>query len=149
MPLRRTKFNTKRRFASTVPPQAALTRLAAKVRYGGNPTHKRNPGDFGLTPPSLPRDDKSLCDSANILKRADALKLLKRGVERGMISEWDEANGFPKNVWSVTDDGIPLEAQLENAAAGTYHGYPMEVNDDFRQAVIDKWKQHNARRAEY
>jgi len=32
------------------------------VTYDGNPEHKRNPGDFGLTPPSSPRPDKTLCD---------------------------------------------------------------------------------------
>lgn len=117
--------------------------LAGKIRYGGKPDHKRNPGDFGLAPPSLPRDDKSLCDSARIFKRSEALDLLKRGVLRGMISEWDGVDGFPKNVWSMTDDGIPLEAQLENPRNGTYHGYPLEVNDDFRERVVAKWNQHH------
>ena len=41
----------------------------------------------------------------------------------------------------MTDDGIPLEAQMENEGNGTYHGYPLEENDDFRDAVIAKWKQ--------
>jgi hypothetical protein len=141
MAARRTSFNRKRCFAKTLPAKKALAELASKIRYGGNPSHKRNPGDFGLTPPSLPRDDKSLCDTANIFNRAEALQVLKQGVLRGMISEWDGANGFPKNVWSMTDDGIPLEAQLENAVNGTYHGYPLEVNDDFRESVIARWKQ--------
>ena len=139
----RSRFNPKRRFASSVPSREALEALAGKVRYGGNPVHKRNPGDFGLTPPSLPRDDKSLCDSVKIFKRAEALKLLKEGVLRGMISEWDGSNGFPKNIWSVTDDGVPLEAQLENAGNGTYHGYPLEVNDDFRGSVHSRWNLSN------
>ncbi len=39
----------------------------------------------------------------------------------------------------MTDGGIPLEAQLENPSNGTYHGYPLEENDDFREAVITKW----------
>lgn len=30
------------------------------ARYEGSPHHKRNPGDFGLTPPSAPRLDKTL-----------------------------------------------------------------------------------------
>jgi hypothetical protein len=144
MPSRRTKFNTKLRFASPEPSPLALAALASKIRYGGHPAHKRNPGDFGLTPLSQPRDDKSLCDSVRILKRADALRLLKRGIEKGMISAWDGSDGFPKNVWSMTDDGTPLEAQLENPATGSYHGYPLEVNDDFRTAVIAKWNERNA-----
>lgn len=55
-----------------------------------------------------------------------------------MISDWD-GTGFPKNIWSMTADDIPLEAQLENPGNGTYHGYPLEKNDDFRDAVIAKW----------
>ena len=46
---------------------------------------------------------------------------------------------FPKNIWAVTDDGIPLEAQLENQAQGTYHGYPLTSNDDFRHIVLERW----------
>jgi len=136
----RTKFNRKRRFASSLPEKASLEQLAAAVRYGGKPDHKRNPGDFGLTPPSLPRDDKSLCDEISLFRRADALRLLQRGVKRGMISPWD-GTGYPKNIWSMTDGGIPLEAQLENPGNGTYHGYPLEMNDDFRDSVIARWNQ--------
>lgn len=136
----RTKFNLKRRFASSLPTRKALKKLAAALRYGGKPDHKRNPGDFGLTPPSLPRDDKSLCDEIHLFRRAEALRLLRRGVERGMISEWD-GTGYPKNIWAMTEDGIPLEAQLENPGNGTYHGYPLEMNDDFRDKVIAQWNQ--------
>jgi hypothetical protein len=136
----RAKFNRKRRFASSLPAPEVLEQLAARLRYGGKPDHKRSPGDFGLTPPSLPRDDKSFCDAVRVFRRAEALRLLRLGVERGMISEWD-GTGYPKNIWSVTDDGIPLEAQLENPGNGTYHGYPLEVNDDFREQVIAQWNQ--------
>jgi hypothetical protein len=142
MPTTRTKFNRKRRFASSLPAPEALKRLAAEVRYGGKPDHKRNPGDFGLTPPSLPRDDKSLCDEIRLFRRAEALRLLRLGVERGMISPWD-GTGYPKNIWWMTEDGIPLEAQLENPSNGTYHGYPLEANDDFRESVIAKWNQNH------
>ncbi len=142
MSSKRTKFNYKRRFAVETPGAEALARLAAELRYGGNPAHKRNPGDFGLTPPAQPRDDKALCDRVSIFRRDDALRLLRTGVERGMISEWD-GTGYPKNIWSITDDGIPLEAQLENPGNCTYHGYPLEENDDFREAVITKWNQTN------
>jgi len=135
----RTRFNNKRRFASPKPSQEALDKLALQVRYGGNPAHKRNPGDFNLTPPAMPRSDKSLCDSIQLFQRAEALRLLQLGVERGMISAWS-GSGFPQNIWSMTADGVPLEAQLENAGNGTYHGYPLEENDDFRESVIAQWK---------
>jgi hypothetical protein len=120
----RSKFNLKRRFSHSKASPAALKQLATEVGYGGNPAHKRNPGDFNLTPPALPRDDKSLCDSVAIFKRAEALKRLREGILRGMVSEWD-GGGYPKNIWSMTEDGIPLEAQLENSVNGTYHGYPL------------------------
>ena len=140
MPSSRNSFNRKRRFARSLPAREELARLAATVRYGGNPAHKRNPRDFGLTPPSQPRDHKSLCDEVQVFRRADALRLLRLGVERGLISDWD-GTGFPKNIWSVTEDGVPLEAQLENPGGGVYHGYPLEMNDDFREQVIAQWNQ--------
>ncbi|MCK9589132.1 MAG: hypothetical protein WC076_05230 [Terrimicrobiaceae bacterium] len=136
----RTKFDKKRRFASVLPTGEVLERLAVAVRSGGNPGHKRDPGDFGLTPPSLPRDDKSLCDEARIFERAEAVRLLRAGVRRGMISPWD-GNGYPKHIWSMTEEGIPLEAILENAGDGACHGYPLEANDDFRAWVITRWNQ--------
>jgi hypothetical protein len=37
-------------------------------------------------------------------------------------------------------EGVPLEAQLENAANGTYHGYPMPEDDPFRDIVIARWR---------
>ena len=137
----RTKFNKKRRFASSLPAAGVLKQFAKAVRYGGKPMHKRNPGDFGLTPPALPRDDKSLCDNVKVFKRAEARRLLKEGILRGMISEWDGINGYPKNIWSMTADGLPLEAILENPGNGTYHGYPLEENDAFRDSVIAQWNQ--------
>jgi hypothetical protein len=87
------------------------------VSYGGNPEHKRNPGDFGLNPPIAPRRGKTLCDDAGISRRQVAENLLRAGITRGLISAL-RVNGWPKNVWAVTEDGIPLEAQLENQGNG-------------------------------
>lgn|ERR1051325_1974627 len=135
---KRMSFNPKRRIANGTK-RGDLERLASEVRYGGNPEHKRNPGDFGLTPPSSPRPDKTLCDLAGITRRAEAEKLLRDGIKRGLVSQWN-GEGFPKNVWAVTEDGLPLEAQLENPGDGTYHGYPMPEDDAFRDEVIEKWR---------
>jgi hypothetical protein len=134
---KRTSFNPKRRIASA-PLQADLERWAAEVHYGGNPEHKRNPGDFRLTPPSSPRRHKTLCDEAGILRRALALELLREGIRTGLVSQ--QGGNYPQNVWSVSAEGIPLEAQLENPANGTYHGYPMPEEDPFREIVIARWK---------
>lgn len=141
MPRNRRTFNQKRRIANGTGSKE-LEGIADKVRYGGNPEHKRNPGDFGLMPPASPRPDKTLCDGANILVRKHALELLKAGILRGLVSE-QFRNGFPQNVWAVTQNGIPLEAQLENAVNGTYHGYPMPEADAFRVLVLKKWQTVN------
>jgi hypothetical protein len=50
-----------------------------------------------------------------------------------MEGEW------PKNVWSVTEDGIAIEAQLENPELGSYHGYPMPETDPLSQEVLRRW----------
>jgi len=110
------------------------------VAYGGNPEHKKNPGDFGLTPPSDPRCGKSLCDIANVFSRAVARSLLQEGLRRGLVSD-RHVNGWPKNVWAVTEGGMPLEAQLENPIIGSYHGYPMPESDPLASEVARRWRQ--------
>lgn len=134
----RRQFNPKRRIRQDCDPDE-LDRLVSSVNYGGNPEHKRDPGDFRLNPPAQPRADKTLCDAVGIFDRSTALRLLQEGVRRGLISE-QTRGGFPQNIWAVTQDGSPLEAQLENQTQGVYHGYPMPRNDDFRDEVLRHWK---------
>jgi len=134
----RVRFNSKRRISQGVA-RAALARLASDIRYGGNPEHKRNPGDFGLTPPASPRPDKSLCDTVSVFLRDEALQLLRSGVERGLVSE-RFVGRFPQNIWAVTADGIPLEGELENCEMGQYHGYPLPEADPFREVVLAAWR---------
>ena len=133
------QFNPKRRIK--VPAEGDAERLAGLAKvvgYGGNPEHKKNPGDFGLTPPSSPRLGKSLCDDAGVFTRHAALRLLKRGLKQGLVS--DRLDGvWPKNIWSVTEKGRPMEAQLENPILGTYHGYPMPENDPLASDVLRRW----------
>lgn len=134
---RRSGFNPKRRIRQDVTP-AELERLVDSIHYTGNPEHKRNPGDFGLMPPSQPRPDKALCDTVNIFSRRKATELLRAGVRKGLISE-RQRNGYPQNIWVVTENGCPLEAQLENPEQGTYHGYPIPDTDPFRKEIIERW----------
>jgi len=114
------------------------------VSYGGNPEHKRNPGDFGLNPPSNPRPGKSLCDTVKVFKRELALKLLKEGVRRGLISDRINEYNFPQNIWSVivmkNGERIPLESQIENPSAGVYHGYPVPPTDFKYKEILKRWK---------
>ena len=116
--------------------QAELSAQFAKARYSGNAEHKRNPGDFGLSPPLGPRPNKTLCDLVGIYTRHEALELLRRGVQRGLFS-FQQRDGWPQNVWAVTHKGEPLEAQHEGD--GIYHGYPMAENDPFRDKVLERW----------
>lgn len=134
---RRVSFNPKRRIAEDVSP-GRLVNLASRVKYAGNPMHKRNPGDFDLSPPSQPRADKTLCDAVGVVSVRESLRLLRMGVAKGLMSEQTRGD-FPQNIWAVTSEGHPLEAQLENPVQGTYHGYPMPSSDDFRELVLERW----------
>jgi len=139
MKKRNAKFNPKRKIRDSEKILSEnLDEIAKHIQYGGNPEHKRNPGDFKLTPPSGARPGKSLCDEAGIFTRKEALKLLRQGCRKGLISQYDE-KGWPKNIWSVKD-GIPLEAQLESSLSGSYHGYPMPQEDPFREEVLKRWE---------
>lgn len=140
MKRRNEQYNPRRKLlAISLTNPVANVALAKQVRYGGNPEHKMNPGDFGLTPPSGPRSGKSLCDVVEIFTRAKALKYLKQGLSKGLISD-RAVDKWPKNIWSVSDSGEPLEAQLENPVLGTYHGYPMPPSDPFVEDVLARWK---------
>ncbi len=139
MTLKRRTFNPKRRICTKQEFQSlqgVVSTLLEKVHYRGNPEHKRNPGDFGLTPASAPRPGKTLCDEVQIFSRTEALRLLREGLRRGMFSP-QERNGWPQNVWAVTERGEPLEAQRESD--GIYHGYPMPEADPFREKVLERW----------
>lgn len=141
MVAKRKSFNAKRTIIGTIG-QDEILRLQKNVCYGGNPEHKRNPGDFGLTPPSSPRPDKTLCDGANIFDKNKALGLLKEGIRRGLVSAQKRGN-YPQNIWAVTEEGRALEAQLENQSKGMYHGYPMPEADPFCHKVLEKWSATN------
>jgi hypothetical protein len=138
---RSTRFNPKRRLLAPGLVEArlgSLRQLGEQVRYGGNPAHKRSPGDFGLLPPAAPRAGKSLCDDAGVVTRREALGLLRAGLAQGLVSD-RFAGDWPYNVWMVTAQGIPLEAQWEGP--GIYHGYPMPEADPFRDVVLAHWNE--------
>lgn len=135
-------FNPKRQLANLDEWDGErLDLLARKVRYGGNPEHKRNPGNFALTPSSGPRPGKSLCDEVEVYARKEALKLLHQGCRKGLVSKRLE-NGWPKNIWSVKD-GRALEAQLESPETGVYHGYPLQEQDPFCDKVLERWERND------
>jgi len=140
---RRTTPNPKRVIVSVVDDAGMLESLekwASSLRYGGNPEHKRNPGDYGLHPPSIPRQGKTLCDEVEIFTRQEALDVIRAGIRRGLVSV-QQRNGWPQNVWSVAPNGRPVEAQLENSNTGTYHGYPMLTDDPLAAEVLRRWSE--------
>lgn len=141
----RSRYNPKRRLRDPRLSQEERAELSRLVRYAGNPAHKRNPGDFDLTPPASPRPDKTLCDEAGVHERAMAQDLLEAGIHRGLVSALTGAGGrFPQNVWAVNGQGIAFEAQLENPVQGTYHGYPLQEADPLRERVLDWWRAEDA-----
>lgn len=142
MPPRRREgqYNPKRKVSS----ETAVDDSLHAPRYGGNPEHKTRPGDYGLEPPVAPRPDKTLCDAAGPFPKQRAEDLLADGIRRGMVSV-QRRGEWPQNVWSVGDDGIPYEAELENKAVGAYHGYPMAADDPFRNVVIKEWNRRGSR----
>lgn len=141
----RTSFNPKRKIASLdAMTEPERTLLAEECSYGGNPEHKRDPGDFNLTPPINPRPGKTLCDGCDPILKADAKRLLEEGFAKGMVSERRNADGWPRNVWVVSASGEVFEAQLENPVQGVYHGYPMPEADPFRTIVLEEWEHRQA-----
>ena len=68
------KQTTVRHLRATPLSDEERTFLQKNATYEGSPYHKRNPGDFGLTPPAAPRPDKTLCDEAGITSRSVAAR---------------------------------------------------------------------------
>jgi hypothetical protein len=139
MKQRKGRYNPKRKLQNSRSAKE-LVQLANAVKYGGNPEHKRNPGNFGLTPPSDPRPHKTLCDHCGIFDKGIAESLLSEGAAKGIVSVQSKGQ-WPQNIWAVTRGGYPVEAQLENEVQGTYHGYPMPEADPMRYEILKRWSQ--------
>jgi hypothetical protein len=67
--------------------------------------------------------------------------LLREGIRKGLISE-QRRGRYPQNVWAVTGEGAPVEAQLENKKQGVYHGYPMSTRDPLAKEVLRRWREN-------
>ena len=83
----RPTYNPKRHIQEE-PDLKQLGELAKKVSYGGNAEHKRNPRAFGLVlPPSMLRSDKTIREDAGEFTREKALRLLRKGISKGLVSK--------------------------------------------------------------
>lgn len=136
---RRMKSNPKRRL-SNGPDHVRLEAVREQVRYRGSPLHKRSPGDYGLTPPSDPRPNKTLCDGVSVFQREVAQELLEQGIGRGLVSA-DRENDFPRYVWAITQDGVVVEARCDDFERGQYHGYPLDAADPMSELVRRRWQE--------
>jgi hypothetical protein len=118
---RRKGYNPKREIAPVnFWTEDERARRAQEVQYGGNPEYKVNPKEYCLSFVK-PRPGKTLCDADGPFPKAKAETLLKEGISKGMVRK-QPSDGWPQNVWAVSDDGEAFEAQLENSISGTYHG---------------------------
>jgi hypothetical protein len=131
--------NPKRRIAAvTSLDEKQRKSLASTASYAGSGHHKRSPADYGLERTN-PRPTKSLCDFAKVVSLKEARKLLTKGIELGMVSDFRYGR-FPKFVWSVGAEDEVYEAKTSANSSGAYHGYPLEAEDDFRKHVLSEWK---------
>jgi hypothetical protein len=116
-----------------------LGALANRLTYGGSSYHKLRANDYGLTPPSSPRPHKSPCDDVRDVPKAEARRLLREGLRRGMVSALARG-GVPKYVWAVARDGLVFEAKTHPPDT-VYHGYRLLEDDaDMRDEVMREWK---------
>ena len=137
--MKRQGNNPKRRVAPTGSlDERQLKALASKASYVGSGHHKRNPADYRLDRTN-PRPTKSLCDLTKIVTLRKAQRLLATGIKAGMVSELLE-EGFPKYIWAVDENDAVYEAKTDTRTPGTYHGYPLEAEDDFRAYILAEWK---------
>lgn len=113
--------------------------LKRGVHYIGSGHHKRNPADYGFDRAN-PRPTKSLCDANRVIAQAEAQKLIMDGISRRMFSSPLE-DGWPKYIWSVSDNGEVFEAKTHPNTPGQYHGYPLADEDDMRDYISIIWNE--------
>ncbi|MBV9219811.1 MAG: hypothetical protein JO366_02050, partial [Methylobacteriaceae bacterium] len=109
--------------------------LAARLVYVGSALHKTKAGDYGFQPPVNPRPWKSICDGLRTIPLAEARKLLRDGILKGMFSDFADGE-MPKFVWSVDSQGEAYEAKIDRLG---YHGYRLEDEDDMRDLILKEW----------
>lgn len=134
------KFNNKYRVLATpdfICRKRELEELAEKAIYTGNPKHKKNPGDFGLTPPADPRPNVSLCDNAGIFARSAAQELLRQAFLKGLVDRRWAQGEWPRVVWMVHND-IVLQAMY--GMQGQYHGFPLDGAEPICEDVKKAWE---------
>lgn len=113
--------------------------LRANAAYEGSAHHKKEPHNFGLTPPASPRVDKTLCDEAGIFDKHVAFELFTLAIDVGLVSAKDKADGFPAQIWVVDRDGRVFELMYGGSVTGRYHGYPIRRTNPLFEQVSAAW----------
>lgn len=135
---KRTSNNPKRRVVPVELVSAEdVLRLSESARYVGSGHHKRNPADYGFERTN-PRPTKSICDMTGLVPLALAQSLMLAGIRKKMVSAILD-DGFPKFIWSVTDNGQVYESKTHHNTPGQYHGYPLEKDDDMHDYIMSEW----------
>ncbi len=70
----------------------------------------------------------------------EAQQLVNSGIDYGLFSE-PQQDGYPKFIWSVSDQGEVFEAKTDTHGTGEYHGYPLEDEDEMYRYVKSIWKE--------
>ncbi len=135
---RAARKETERKIRATVLSDGERAFLVDKASYEGSAFHKAKPNDFGLTPPTNPRKDKTLCDEAGVFDKATAKRLFESAVAGGLVSEQTTGEGFPKQIW-VVDAGRVYELMYGGSKVGCYHGYPIRNADPLADQVRARW----------
>lgn len=140
-PLRRTSFDPTRRLSEPHDwSNEQRNELSSRVTYVGSGHHKRCPANYGLDRTN-PRRTATICDGERIFKLEEARALLASGIEKGMVSTALAAEGMPKYIWSVSDEGQAFEAKTSASTPWKYHGYPLDENDPLRERVLKAWEE--------
>ena len=115
-----------------------LAALAKQARYVGSANHKLHPGNYGFVPSHNPRPSKSPCDDLRPSLKAEATKLFREGIKRGLVSAFAN-DTFPKYIWALDEGGQVYEAKTKSD--GDYHGYRLgDDESEMRRYVTSRWK---------
>ena len=139
--LTRKSDNDKRQLIGDLPPLRDLAALAGRAGYEPYSKHKLRPRAFGLEPFDGVPEDTTYCDGHADFSNEDFMKiptLLRRGIMSGLIGD-KMAQGDPKLVWTVDDNGWVYEGRITHQGRAIYHGYPLLPGDAMATKVIARF----------
>lgn len=113
--------------------------LRDHARYEGSPLHKKDPNNFGLIPPTSPRQEKTLCDEAGAFDKQVAVDLFALAIDVDLVSSKDKVEGFPAQMWVVDAEGRVFELIYGGSRLGRYHGYPIRRSNPLFDRIAAAW----------